>query len=182
MPQPCEFRDLGRDRLRRRVRHCSSELGGAAQARRDSGSTAVRRASARDHAWAATATRKICWRSPKLLRARRASSFIATDRGGDVTYHGPGPDRRLSDRRSARMEARRGAPMCARIEQVLIEALGRVRHRGRARARLHRRLGRTARKIAAIGVHISRWVTSHGFALNIDTDLELFPVHRSVRA
>ncbi len=66
------------------------------------------------------------------------------------------------------------------VEQAIIDTLGRVRHRG---GRIPKLTGVwvDGRKIAAIGVHISRWVTSHGFALNVSHRFELFPIHRPVR-
>ena len=98
--------------------------------------------------------------------------FVHTDRGGDVTYHGPGqivgyPILDLREWKRDVVAYVRG------IEQVIIDAL---REFGIQAGRLPGATGVWVgdAKICAIGVHISRWITSHGFALNVDTDLEYF--------
>lgn len=118
--------------------------------------------------------------APDLL-ARSGIDFQTTDRGGDVTYHGPGQivGYPIVDLR----EWKRDVVAYVRgIEQVLIDALAEFgiqaeREPGAtgvwAPAGASDQDGGRA-KIAAIGVHISRWVTSHGFALNVDTDLSYF--------
>ncbi len=108
---------------------------------------------------------------PDLL-ARSGISFYETDRGGDVTYHGPGQivGYPILDLR----EWKRDVHAYVRaIEQVIIDALAGF---GIAAGREAGATGVWTKegKIAAIGVHISRWVTSHGFALNVDTDLNYF--------
>jgi lipoyl(octanoyl) transferase len=115
--------------------------------------------------------------APEQLAALGVEVF-ETDRGGDVTYHGPGqvvgyPIFRLPpDRHDVRRYIRD-------LEESLIRALKRF---GIEAQRIPKwpgvwvTAGRAGRpeKIAAIGVHISRWQTSHGFALNVNTDLSHF--------
>jgi lipoyl(octanoyl) transferase len=115
--------------------------------------------------------------APELL-ARCGIDFVRTDRGGDVTYHGPGQivGYPIVDLREWKRDV--GAYVRA-IEQVIIEALGSFRilaFRDSAGTGVWTgdAQGKQQAKIAAIGVHISRWVTSHGFALNLDTDLNYF--------
>jgi lipoyl(octanoyl) transferase len=98
--------------------------------------------------------------------------FHSTDRGGDITYHGPGQSvgYPILDLRQWKRDV--GAYVRA-VEQVMIDALsdfgiGANRVPGCTGAWVD------GRKIGAIGVHISRWVTSHGFALNVNTDLSYF--------
>jgi lipoyl(octanoyl) transferase len=104
--------------------------------------------------------------------ARAGVSFFPTDRGGDITYHGPGQvvGYPILDLREWKRDV---VGYVRAVEQVIIDAL----------ADFGIEAGRVAgatgvwvdgRKIAAIGVHISRWVTSHGFALNHATDLSYF--------
>ena len=103
---------------------------------------------------------------------RAGISFHETDRGGDVTYHGPGQivGYPIVDLRSWRRDV---VTYVRSIEQVLIDALADF---GITAGRLHGCTGVwvAGEKIAAIGVHISRWITSHGFALNHTTDLSYF--------
>ncbi len=115
--------------------------------------------------------------APELL-ARSGIDFVRTDRGGDVTYHGPGQivGYPIVDLREWKRDV--GAYVRA-IEQVIMEALGSFRifaFRDAAGTGVWTgdAQGKQQAKIAAIGVHISRWVTSHGFALNLDTDLNYF--------
>jgi lipoyl(octanoyl) transferase len=103
---------------------------------------------------------------------RAGISFFPTDRGGDVTYHGPGQlvAYPILDLREWKRDV--GAFVRA-VEQTIIDTLADY---GIAAGRIPKLTGVWVgeRKIAAIGVHISRWVTSHGLALNVSTDLNYF--------
>src|ERR1700726_2862376 len=116
--------------------------------------------------------------SDHLLR-QMGVSFFDTDRGGDITYHGPGqlvgyPILNLA-------EIRRDVAWYLRgLEEAMIRATAEFGIPSRRVA------GRTGvwvdaplesggeEKLAAIGVHLSRWITSHGFAYNVSTDLRYF--------
>jgi lipoate-protein ligase B len=106
---------------------------------------------------------------------RRGVAITECDRGGDVTYHGPGqlvgyPIIDLA----ALGEGRRDLHRYLRdIESALIAALGEL---GIAASTCAGRTGVWVggEKIASIGVRVSRWTTSHGFALNVATDLDRF--------
>lgn len=99
-------------------------------------------------------------------------AFHSSDRGGDITYHGPGqvvgyPVLDLNEwKRDVHKYVRA-------LEQVMIDALAGF---GIRAGRIEGCTGAwvDGRKIGAIGVHISRWITSHGFALNVNTDLSYF--------
>jgi lipoyl(octanoyl) transferase len=109
--------------------------------------------------------------SPQAL-ASRGIEIVETGRGGDVTYHGPGqlvgyPILDLSpDRRDVHRYVRD-------LEDVLIRTAGDY---GIGADRVDGLTGVWVGddKLAAIGVRIARWVTSHGFALNVATDLDYF--------
>jgi lipoyl(octanoyl) transferase len=106
------------------------------------------------------------------ILSRAGIAFYPTDRGGDVTYHGPGQlvGYPILDLREWQRDV--GAYVRA-VEQAIIDTLADY---GIAAGRIPKLTGVWVeeRKIAAIGVHLSRWVTSHGFALNVATDLTYF--------
>src|SRR3989441_4676432 len=107
---------------------------------------------------------------------QKGVEFHATDRGGDITYHGPGqivgyPILNLG-------AIRRDVVWYVRmLEEVMIRAtleFGITAERVEGKTGIWVRYENAEEKVAAIGVHISRWVTSHGFAYNVSTDLRYF--------
>jgi lipoyl(octanoyl) transferase len=107
-----------------------------------------------------------------LLEARPGVPVFRVSRGGQVTYHGPG---QLVGYPILKLEGcdRDIHLYLRRIEQTMIDALAEL---GIA---AERRIGLTGvwvgeRKIGSIGVGLRRWITLHGFALNVCTDLEYF--------
>jgi lipoyl(octanoyl) transferase len=95
---------------------------------------------------------------PPAELERRGIEVFEIERGGDVTFHGLRPDLHWYLRR---------------LEDVLIDAVDRL---GVPAGRMPGLTGvwTAGRKLASIGIHVKQWVTLHGFALNVTTDLEPF--------
>ena len=111
------------------------------------------------------------------LKARDAS-FYRIDRGGDITYHGPGQlvGYPIFDLEAMTIGLREYIHL---LEEAIIRCIARYgitggRLKGATGVWLDPDDGTRARKICAIGVRASRYVTMHGFALNINTDLSYF--------
>jgi lipoyl(octanoyl) transferase len=116
--------------------------------------------------------------SSNVLRQMNVE-FHATDRGGDITYHGPGQivGYPILDLTAHRRDVRW---YVSQLEEAMIRA---TREYGVESRRIEGMHGiwvdapasaGGAEKLAALGVHLSRWVTSHGFAYNVTTDLRYF--------
>jgi lipoyl(octanoyl) transferase len=103
--------------------------------------------------------------------AARGIAIVKTNRGGDITYHGPG---QIVGYAIVDLAPRKDLHAYLRLlEQVVINTVGAL---GLAASR---RAGKTGiwlgtRKVAAIGVGSRRWITFHGFALNVNNDLAPF--------
>ena len=113
--------------------------------------------------------------SEHVLR-QKGVELHPTNRGGDITYHGPGqivgyPIVNLSG-------IKRDVGWYVRtLEEAMIRAsadFGVTAFRVPGKTGIWVAAANTEEKLAAIGVHISRWVTSHGFAFNVSTDLRYF--------
>ncbi len=115
------------------------------------------------------AEQNLLWNPAEL--ARRGIEVVTTNRGGDITYHGPGqivgyPIVNLSPRKDLHAYLRF-------LEDVMIATVARYgltagRNPGKTGIWIEKR------KIAAIGVAVKKWTTFHGFALNVNTDLAPF--------
>ena len=113
--------------------------------------------------------------SEHVLRQKNVEYF-ETSRGGDVTYHGPGQivGYPLLDLGAIRRDVVWYVRM---LEEVMIRAtadFGSTAFRVPGKTGIWVPAGESEEKLGAIGVHISRWVTSHGFAYNVSTDLRYF--------
>jgi lipoyl(octanoyl) transferase len=111
------------------------------------------------------------------LRAKDAS-FYKIDRGGDITYHGPGQivGYPIFDLEEIRIGLK---DYIYRIEEAVIRTVGEFglvasRLNGGTGVWLDPEIPDRARKICAIGVKVSRYITMHGFAFNVNTDLTYF--------
>jgi lipoyl(octanoyl) transferase len=110
--------------------------------------------------------------TPSVTLQELGIDLVESDRGGDVTFHGPGQlvGYPILDLSLIRKDV-------VWYVRTLEEAIIRTAREFGLPA--ERRSGLTGvwvngAKVAAIGVHLSRWVTSHGFALNLETDLRFF--------
>ncbi|MGJ7029921.1 lipoyl(octanoyl) transferase LipB [Niabella hirudinis] len=110
--------------------------------------------------------------------AKRGIEFFRINRGGDITYHGPGQMVGYPIFDLERFYTDIGRYL-RNIEEVVIRTLAGYglkgeRSPGETGVWLDPFLKGRERKICAIGVRTSRWITMHGFALNVNTDLEYF--------
>jgi lipoyl(octanoyl) transferase len=117
-------------------------------------------------------------RASSHLLTQMNVEFHLSDRGGDITYHGPGqivgyPILDLAEhKRDVRWYV-------GQLEEVMIRVtadfgLDAKRLEGQHGVWLDSQGGTPDEKLGALGVHLSRWVTSHGFAYNVSTDLRYF--------
>jgi lipoyl(octanoyl) transferase len=119
----------------------------------------------------ADAARSHLLATPDVLAARQVEVH-ESGRGGDITYHGPGQivGYPILDLRPDRCDVHK---YVRDLEEVMIRTAGDFGLEGtRIKGLSGAWIG--ADKIGAIGVRISRWITSHGFAFNVTTDLDFF--------
>lgn len=121
--------------------------------------------------------------SPESL-AERGASYVEVDRGGDITFHGPGQVVVYPILDLDRLSTPAGEPLrdlhryLRQLEQAVIDTCADWGvEAGRVAGRTGVWVGpdaRPERKVCALGVRCSRWVTMHGLALNATTDLDWF--------
>jgi len=109
--------------------------------------------------------------NPAQLAARGVELF-EVERGGDITFHGPGQlvGYPIVDLKRHRLDLHW---YLRQVEETLIRALSQFGLRGE-RVERYTGVWTGGRKIASIGVHARDWVTWHGFALNVSTELSFF--------
>lgn len=111
-------------------------------------------------------------------RLERSIAYYPTNRGGDITFHGPGQlvGYPILDLEHFETDIAR---YLRKLEEVIILTIGEFglkgqRSSGETGVWLDADLPGRERKICAMGVRCSRWITMHGFALNVNTDLTYF--------
>ena len=109
---------------------------------------------------------------PHVLR-QQGIGIVYTSRGGSVTYHGPGqligyPIIHLKENNLGVRE------YLWKLEEVIIKLLLVLGIHGRRVARYPGGVWVNGKKICSIGIHVSHYITMHGFALNVNTDLRYF--------
>ena len=109
---------------------------------------------------------------PRSELERRGVDVFEVERGGDVTFHGPGQlvGYPVVDLRKHREDLHW---YLRRLEEGLITGLGRLGIAAETNPGLTG-VWSGGRKVASIGIHVKQWVTFHGFALNVSTDLSYF--------
>jgi lipoyl(octanoyl) transferase len=115
-------------------------------------------------------------RASKHLLEQMNVEFHLTDRGGDITYHGPGQivGYPILDLAAHRRDVRW---YVSQLEEAMMQAttdFGVATNRVEGQHGVWIDTPQGEEKLAALGVHLSRWVTSHGFAYNVSTDLRFF--------
>lgn len=115
---------------------------------------------------------------PEEERKKKGIEFFHTNRGGDITFHGPGQivGYPILDLEKFYTDIGR---YLRELEEVIIRTLADFeivagRSTGETGVWLEAGAGGRERKICAMGVRCSRWITMHGFALNVNTDLSYF--------
>ena len=104
---------------------------------------------------------------------KKGITVFNIDRGGDITYHGPGQivGYAILDLTSWKKDTHL---YLRALEEVLIKTSREYGIKNATRNEKYTGVWIEDRKICAIGIKVSRWVTMHGFAYNVNTDLELF--------
>ena len=115
-------------------------------------------------------------RAADALLEQMKVEFHTSDRGGDITYHGPGQiiGYPILDLREHRRDI---GWYVQQLEEVMVRAsadFGIAAKRVEAQHGVWIDTPNGEEKLGALGVHLSRWVTSHGFAYNVSTDLRYF--------
>ena len=109
--------------------------------------------------------------APQAIQ-EKGIKVIFTDRGGDVTYHGPG-QMVIYPILNLRLHGLSVPGYVWKLEETVIRLLDRFGIKARRIEKL-RGVWVENEKVAALGVHLSRWISKHGLALNVNTNLDPF--------